>query len=77
MRPDLTGAPLAGRALLALRAGDMTSIELAGRLRACPSNLARVLRDLEAQGLVRCLVPRHGCVPSEWALVREQERRAS
>ena len=76
MRADRV--PIKDRVAAALRAGEMTPPELGRRLRACPSNLARVLRRLEAEGVVQCVEPAHGFQnASVWALVREQERRAS
>jgi DNA-binding MarR family transcriptional regulator len=55
----------------------MDTIALAGRLRANPNNVVRLLKQLEARGVVRCVEMRRGPVASEWTLVREQERRAS
>lgn len=70
MRLDRTRQ--AQRVLDALRAGEMTSPELQGRLGLSNKHLHNVLRRLVDDGRVTQTSPSHGKVPASWALTRER-----
>ena len=67
---------VAPRILGALRAGEMTSVELSTRLRASHRGVTDVLHTLEATGAIWCVQPRIGNQASVWALVQQRECHA-